>query len=80
MAIGQAKTTLIQAIAAAEQQVAGKATKAEYEQSKQHGWIYDVEVVNGPKVFDVKVDPQAGTVIASTVDKADHHSDEDERD
>jgi uncharacterized membrane protein YkoI len=78
LAISQAKTSLTQAIAAAEQKVGGKATKAEFEESKQHGWVYEVEVVSGPKVFDVKVDAQAGTVIASTEDKPDRDSDKDD--
>jgi uncharacterized membrane protein YkoI len=80
LAIGQTKTTLTQAIAAAEQQAGGKATKAEFEHDKQRGWIYEVEVVNGAKVFDVQVDAQAGTVIASTEDKIDGAKDDDEQD
>lgn len=80
LAIGQAKITLTQAIAAAEQQVGGKATKAEFEHDKQRGWSYGVEVVNGAKVYDVKVDALAGTVIASTEDKIDGGKDHDEQD
>ena len=79
MAIASAKIPLAQAVAAAEQHVNGKAAKAEYEQSKQ-GWVYDVEVVSGAKVFDVKVDPNKGTVIASAEDKADRDEDHDEKD
>ncbi len=81
LAVNQATVTLTQAIAAAEQQAGGRASKAEYEHSKAHGWVYDVEVVSGAKVFDVKVDAQKGTVLASTLDTADHDGDEhDERD
>jgi uncharacterized membrane protein YkoI len=79
-AIGKAKISLVQAVTAAEQHVNGKAAKAEFERSKQHGWVYDVEVVSGPKVFDVKVDPDKGAVIASTEDKADHDDGRDEQD
>ena len=73
LSINQATVTLTQAIAAAEQQAGGRASKAEYEHSKTHGWVYDVEVVSGAKVFDVKVDAQKGT---------DHDDDDghDERD
>ncbi len=56
-----------------------KASRAEYENSKQ-GWVYDVEVVSGAKVFDVRVDADKGTVISSAEDKADHDDDHDKRD
>lgn len=79
-AISKAKIPLTQAITAAEQHTNGKAAKAEFEQSKQHGWVYDVEVVSGAKVFDVKVDPNKGTVIASTEDKVDNDDEHDEQD
>jgi uncharacterized membrane protein YkoI len=79
-AIAKAKIPLTQAITAAEQHVNGKAAKAELERSKQHGLVYDIEVVSGAKVFDVKVDPEKGTVIASTEDKADHDEGHDEQD
>ena len=73
-------TTSTQAIAAAEQQAGGRASKAEYEHSKQHGWVYDVEVVAGAKVFDVKVDAQNGAVLASALDSEDHDDGHDARD
>lgn len=76
MAIGKAKISLVQAVTTAEQHASGKAAKAEYENSK-HGWVYDVEVVSGAKVFDVKVDADKGTVISSAQDKADHDDDND---
>ncbi|MEO5698667.1 MAG: PepSY domain-containing protein [Burkholderiaceae bacterium] len=79
-AVNQATVTLAQAVAAAEQQAGGRASKAEFEHSKAHGWVYDVEVVSGAKVFDVKVDAQKGTVLASTLDTADHGDEHDERD
>ena len=79
MAIATAKTSLIQAITVAEQHVGGKAMQAEYEKSKQ-GWVYDVEVVNGVKVFDVRVDADKGTVISSAEVKAEHDDDHDKKD
>lgn len=79
LAIVNAKTSLVQAVTAAEQHTNGKATHAEYEHSKQ-GWIYEVEVVSGAKVFDVKVDADKGTVISSAEDKADRKGDHDEKD
>ncbi|MGX6566875.1 PepSY domain-containing protein [Cupriavidus necator] len=75
-AINQAKVPLTRAVTVAEQHVNGKAARAEYENSKQ-GWIYDVEVVSGGKVFDVRVDARNGTVISSAEDKADHDDDHD---
>lgn len=79
MAIAHAKIPLAQAITAAEQQVKGKAIRAEYEQSKS-GWAYDVEVVSGPKVFDVKVNADNGSVISVSEDKADHDDHNDKED
>lgn len=79
MSIGAAKTSLGQAVTAAEQHAGGKATRAEFENSKQ-GWVYDVEVVSGAKVFDVKVDSDKGTVISSAEDKRDRDDDQDKPD
>ena len=70
LAIANAKISLVQAVTAAEQHANGKATHAEYEHSRQ-GWVYEVEVVSGAKVFDVKVDADKGTVISSAEDKKD---------
>lgn len=69
--VGSARITLDAAVATAEKHVQGKASKAEYEKQKGGGWAYDVEVVAGAKVFDVKVDADKGTVIASAEDRAD---------
>jgi uncharacterized membrane protein YkoI len=79
MAITQAKISLTQAVTTAEQHANGKAARAEYENSKQ-GWVYDVEVVSGTKVFDVKVDADKGTVISSAEDKIDRDDDHDKQD
>jgi len=80
LAISKAKTSLTQAIAAAEQKVQGTAARAEFEQAKGGKWVFDVEVVNGNKVFDVTVDADSGAVIAAKEDKADHDDDHDEKD
>ena len=73
------KISVSQAIAAAEQQANGRATRAELEHSKS-GIVYDVEVVSGAKTFDVKVDAEKGTVIASTEDQGDHDDEQDKDD
>jgi len=71
--------TLTQAITAAEQHANGRATRAELEQSRR-GRVYEVEVVSGAKVFDVKVDADKGTVVSSAEDRADRDDDDDKRD
>ena len=75
-AIAGAKIGITQAVTTAEQYVGGKASRAEYEQHKGQ-WVFDVEVVNGKKVMDVKVDPTSGKVIVATEDKSDRDDDHD---
>lgn len=70
LAIAGAKVDLGQAVAAAEHHVGGKALRAEYERHMGQ-WVFDVEVVKGTSVTDVKVDVGNGKVIAATADKAD---------
>jgi len=77
LAITQARIPLTQAVTIAEQHANGKASRVEYEHSRKQGWVYEVEVVSGAKVFDVKVDADKGTVISSAEDKADHGDDDD---
>ena len=79
MPVMNAKIPLSQAVSAAEQHVNGKAARAEYERTKI-GWAYDVEVVSGAKVYDVRVDANKGTVISSVEDKAEHDDGHDKRD
>jgi uncharacterized membrane protein YkoI len=78
-AINTARISLVQAVAAAEAKVPGKATKAEFEQARGK-WVYDIEVVAGNKVFDVAVDADNGNVLSATEDKADHDDDKDHKD
>ena len=80
MAITKAKIPLAQAVTTAEQHANGKASRAEFEHSKRSGWLYEVEVVSGSKVFDVKVDANQGTVIAATEDRPDHGDGHDDQD
>lgn len=74
LGINSAKTTLTQAIAAAEQRVGGKASRAEFEHEKGKA-MFEVEVVKGQSVVDVTVDPATGKVIAAVDDKSDHNGD-----
>ena len=79
MRITKAKIPLTQAVAVAEQHAKGKASRAEYENSKQ-GRVYDVEVMSGQKVFYVRVDADKGTVISSAADKPVRGDERDEQD
>jgi len=79
LAVGGAKVGLSQAVTTAEQHVGGKASRAEFEKHKGQ-WVFDVEVVNGKKVMDVKVDPTSGKVIAAVEDKVEHDDDRDPAD
>lgn len=77
--IGSATITMTQAVTAAEQHVGGKAARAEYERHNKQ-LVFDVEVVKGNTVMDVKVDPNSGKVISATEDKADSDDEHDEAD
>lgn len=79
LGVMNARISLVDAVNVAQQQASGRAARAEYEHSKQ-GWVYDVEVVSGRKVFDVRVDAAKGTVISSVEDKTDHDDDNDKED
>jgi len=76
LAISGAKIGLTQAVIAAEHHVDGKASRAEYERHNGQ-WVFDVEVVTGSKVLDVKVDPSSGKIIAFDEDGSDHDDDGD---
>ena len=78
-ALAAAKISLSQAIANAEQHTGGKAVKGEFEHSKA-GWAYDVEIVNGAKTVDVRVNSDTGTVISAVEDQIDQDEEHDERD
>ncbi|EHI4416265.1 PepSY domain-containing protein [Salmonella enterica] len=71
IAINNAKISLKHSIDIAENHVKGIASKAELEQSKQ-GPVYEVEVVQGNHVTDVKIDADKGTVISSKADMKDN--------
>jgi len=70
-AIQKAKVSLIQAVSTAEHHVNGKAISAEFDHTRQ-GWVYEVEVVSGTKVFDITIDADKGSVISSEEDLPDH--------
>ena len=78
--VSQAPVSMIQAVQTAELHASGKARRAEYENSKQ-GWTYEVEIVNGNRVIDVRVSATNGTVLSSQEDVADRdgHEGREER-
>ena len=71
VAVPYAAISLDAAVAAAEKYAHGNAIGADYEKQRDGQWVYEIEVRSGPKVLDVKVDAEKGTVIASTEGKAD---------
>ena len=78
-AIESATIGLSEAVNTAERQTGGKASRAEFEKDKG-GWAFDVEVVIGKKVMDIKADLMTGTVLAAMEDKADRDSKRDAND
>lgn len=69
-ALAQAKISLSQAIAAAEQHAGGKASRAEIE-DENGKLVYGVEIVGGGKSTDVKVDIATGQILSAQIDSAD---------
>ena len=60
----KATVTMSQAIATAEQQAGGKATRAKLE-NETGKLLYEIKVAGKDKVTEVKVDAQDGKVLAS---------------
>jgi uncharacterized membrane protein YkoI len=79
LAIASAKVSLTQAVTTAEQHVGGKAARAEYEHHKGQ-WMFDVEVVKGKQVMDVKVDSINGKILSAEMDSTDHDDTHDKED
>lgn len=59
-----AKTSIAQAIAAAEQQTGGRAMKIEVEKEKGT-YLYEVKTVSNDRIAEVFVDPASGQVVRS---------------
>ena len=68
--VASAKISLEAAVGIAEKHVEGRAVRAECEKRKDGSWSYDVEAKTKNAVADIKVDPEWGTVVASTADPA----------
>jgi uncharacterized membrane protein YkoI len=62
--VSKATVTMSQAIATAEQQAGGKATRAKLE-NETGKLLYEIKVAGKDKTTEVKVDAQDGKVLAS---------------
>ncbi len=71
--VAQARISLAQAVATAEQHTGGRASRAEL-QNENRRLVYGVEVANGTTTMDVKVDATDGHVVSAQTDQADHDS------
>jgi hypothetical protein len=80
IAVPYAKVSLDAAVATAENYAHGNAGCADYEKQTNGQWVYEIEVRKGPKVFDVKVDAEKGTIIASTEAQAGAGDQDDKAD
>ena len=69
--LSQAKIGIAQAIAAAEQHAKGRALRAELENENGVA-VYGVEVLDGAKAMDVKVDARDGKVLGMQEERAGH--------
>ena len=73
--IAGAKITMAQAIAAAENQVGGKAVETGIE-DKNGTVAFEVEVLKDGQRHTVLVDPQSGEVLKTTTSNEDNESDD----
>lgn len=76
-AVMSAKTSLAQAIAAAEQQTGGKAVSAAYD-GRDGTKAYEVEVATGSTLQKVLVDPDTGKVTKTTAANGENEQDGDQ--
>lgn len=70
LAIRGAKISLGEAVATAERHMGGKASHAEFEQHNGQG-VFEIEIVKGNDVSDVRVDASNGAILAARADKSD---------
>lgn len=65
-----AKISLSDAVARSQTQFGGKAVKAELE-GEEGTLAYEIELVNGKDVREVRLDAVTGAVLSSTADESD---------
>jgi uncharacterized membrane protein YkoI len=73
--LSQAQISMTQAIAAAEQHTKGRAVRAALENENGTA-VYGVEVLDGAKAMDVKVDARDGSVLRVQDDSRDREEHE----
>lgn len=72
-----ARLSLVEAIALAEAQLGGRAVAAELD--SKHGAVsYEIELVDGTAVRELRLDAITGAVISSRDDESDADDDEDD--
>lgn len=69
--LSKVTVTMSQAVATAEQQAGGKATRAKLE-NETGKLLYEVKVTSKDKATEVKVDAQDGKVLATNADTHTH--------
>jgi uncharacterized membrane protein YkoI len=69
--VSKATVTMSQAVATAEQQAGGKATRAKLE-TETGKLLYEIQVAGKDKTAEVKVDAQDGKVLASGAETHAH--------
>jgi len=79
MELANTNIPLTQAVDAALAAVPGKALSAELKTEHERP-VYLVEVVNGEKTYEVKVDTQNGRVLGKDLDKPDRDRDHEDED
>lgn len=75
--IAAAGVDLSRAIGAAEAHTQGRAIKAELDDENGQS-AYEVEVLKGDQLLDVKVDSRDGRILSAMVDQADHEDGNDD--
>lgn len=75
--LAEAKISIIQAIEAAQARVDGKVSHAVLK-SAASGAYFDIEVVAGQEVSDLKVSAADGSILAVHADQADHDEDSED--
>lgn len=70
--LAAAKISMPQAIATAEAHVAGQAIGVELDDKRNRG-VYEVEVLTGDQIMEVKIDSRDGKVISAKVDVPKQH-------
>jgi hypothetical protein len=75
VAVPYAANSLAAAVTAAEKRLQGQGVGVDDVRQQDGRWVYEIEVRNGSNVFDVEVDADQGTVIATAEGRPDADDD-----